>query len=148
MTYAFSHTPGEPISHRGDDPAEWLKPMCESWASQWRRVYGSKDDGWPAISLLGRQTEPEENLGQCTALKQGFQEVFTGEALIICRCLVGAPWPVREIIAAHYLVQRTKYPVRAERLGIQLRQYWIRLREGHHDLAGAFRVLRETTPES
>lgn len=140
--YAYSWDPSGLPAVRGDDPSEWLKPMCEAWGKQWRRVHNVKDDGWPAISLLGRELTREDDLGTRTGLRQGFAEVFTGDALIINRSLIGAPWVVREIIAAHYVVQRIKYQTRAHHLGLKVGMYWDRWRCAHWYIAGRLHGLR------
>lgn len=123
---------------------DWLPPMLRAWAYAWQAI-NLIDASLP--SVLGRIREEGEGAAQGT-FTQKYGEVYRGEALAIARALHGAPWTVRGVIAAHYLLP---FPplgpaaeVKATALGIGGRQdYYRALDAAYSYLAGRLDAQRE-----
>jgi hypothetical protein len=77
-------------------------------------------------------------------------ELYTGDALLICRALAQAPIEVREILFAHYRVDGA-VKAKADVLGISAAKYWARLDQCLYYLAGRINVtvpleMRDESP--
>jgi hypothetical protein len=123
---------------------DWLPPMLRTWASQKKRAMNGRkrfadgsvhEDGWSAISVAAFMNEGRST-GGSGPRGQRFEEVFSGDGLVIWRALADAPLDVREVLLAHYVVSGN-VKRKAREMRISESAYWHRLDLAYYWLAGA-----------
>lgn len=106
--------PGPRPFHR-DGADSILVAMLEAWAIQYRRLLlggrrfpdGSWHiDGWPSISINGRLQRQAEGASQVQS-RQNFAEVYSEEALIMRRAMVGMAEAHWHIVVLIYVLHRS-----------------------------------------
>ena len=115
-----------------------------TWASQRRRII----TGEPSIAgVLGRLKEQGPGAGSFGKLTQRWEEVYSGDGLIVQRVLVRISETPRLVLSLYYLLQGpwfTPARLQAESIGISRAEYWTELEKGEEAVALGLRLVTES----
>lgn len=120
-----------------------IGPMLQRWSRQQLRALegvrrwadgDTHEDGFSDISVSAFAREGGST-GGSGVTNQHFEEVFTGDSLLIWRILRDAPDEVREIAFAHYVASGDSNK-KARALHISRTEYWERIKCSHYYIGG------------
>jgi len=118
------HRP-DAISERSVHVKDAISAMLRAWAKT----------GGPRISVAAWAMSASGSAPQ----ERRHGELYTGDALLICRALAQAPIEVREILFAHYCVDGSAN-AKAKVMEISPARFWARVETAYWYLAGRLEV--------
>lgn len=122
--------------------------VCEQWAHVRRQLLGLTEpllarEYLGAIhSTLGQRRDLHAGARSEGRVVQHFPEVYTGNSAVVAAAFRRMSPTLKEIMDWHYVVEQPRSKsVRADLLGISVREYWLRVGRAKAYIDGAFAVV-------
>ena len=128
---------------------------CEDWARVMRDMLGvtqpklAKEYLGSLRCTLGARRDLHHG-GRSGRVEQHFPEYpFRGQAALVNTVYKRAPESLQEILVAHYVVTSPKSKsLRADLMGISVRDYWLRLGRAKASVFGALAIVERVCTDS
>lgn len=122
--------------------------VCQQWARIRRQLLGLREpllasEYLGAVrSTLGQRRDLHAGARSPGRVEQHFPEVYRDESAVVQAAFRRMRPDLREIMDVHYCVESPRSKsVRADLLGISVREYWLRVARAKAYVEGAFAVV-------
>jgi hypothetical protein len=132
-----------------------IDQLCYSWARVRRQLLGlstplqAREYIGAIRSTLGQRRDLHAGARSPGRVEQHFPEVYVGDIATVNAAYWRMPPVLKETMDWHYVLQEPRSKtVRADLLGISVREYWLRVQRAKTFVEGAFSIVDTVRAES